>query len=472
LLVLLAGSAPARGQGASGLPFGLIVSEQARTGFTLLGTGARAAGMGGAFTAVADDASAASFNPAGLAQLLEPEFSVVVDGARFRDDYRGFISLDQVPSLPLTDSSLSFDRRAFNFASATLPFSLLKRRFAFQLSAQKLVDFTYEGRRDFTELDPTGAPIFGLVQTSQQSGSIALYSAALSAELTERTLIGVAVNRWIGSWAFTSYNAETPLGAGGETESFTYSQRNELRGWNVDVGLLLRYPRFNVGVRYRTPFDANYDFDATLATNIPTSLQPLPPTTTTLHWPGTLNVGVAWKPSDRWMVALDWGRTDWSAMQFDASSTSGHVNFFDLQSPEATRATVANDFRAGAEFLLFAGKSVIPLRAGWFREPAPSEDAVTGDRIVMQGGTLGVGLKRGWLSLDASVRYATASARVTRFLEAGELASGNLRATSEGTLERRELTLFVSLIVQLPAGSPVREILREIFVGPARKGSS
>ena len=41
----------------------------------LVGSGARALGMGGAFIAVADDATAASWNPGGLIQLETPEIS-------------------------------------------------------------------------------------------------------------------------------------------------------------------------------------------------------------------------------------------------------------------------------------------------------------------------------------------------------------------------------------------------------------
>ncbi|MGA1863612.1 MAG: hypothetical protein ACMUHX_00970 [bacterium] len=40
-----------------------------------VGSGARAMGMGGAFIGVADDATAASWNPAGLLQLRQPEIS-------------------------------------------------------------------------------------------------------------------------------------------------------------------------------------------------------------------------------------------------------------------------------------------------------------------------------------------------------------------------------------------------------------
>ena len=42
-----------------------------------VGSGARALGMGGAFIAVADDATAASWNPGGLIQLETPEVSIV-----------------------------------------------------------------------------------------------------------------------------------------------------------------------------------------------------------------------------------------------------------------------------------------------------------------------------------------------------------------------------------------------------------
>ena len=46
-------------------------------GFLKLGIGSRATAMGGAFTALSDDASALYWNPAGLAQLREPELLVV-----------------------------------------------------------------------------------------------------------------------------------------------------------------------------------------------------------------------------------------------------------------------------------------------------------------------------------------------------------------------------------------------------------
>ncbi|MBT5419472.1 MAG: hypothetical protein HOK80_01170 [Candidatus Cloacimonetes bacterium] len=45
--------------------------------WNISGAGARAAGMGGAFIGVADDATAITWNPGGLTQLYRPEVSVV-----------------------------------------------------------------------------------------------------------------------------------------------------------------------------------------------------------------------------------------------------------------------------------------------------------------------------------------------------------------------------------------------------------
>jgi long-subunit fatty acid transport protein len=49
-----------------------------------VGSGARALGMGNAFIAVADDATAASWNPGGLSQLESPEVSFAMDYVSMR----------------------------------------------------------------------------------------------------------------------------------------------------------------------------------------------------------------------------------------------------------------------------------------------------------------------------------------------------------------------------------------------------
>ena len=72
-----------------------------------VGSGARAIGMGGAFIAIADDATAASWNPGGLVQLEKPEISAVLAGFSRTEDNTltanpeasGTQSVNDVPSI-------------------------------------------------------------------------------------------------------------------------------------------------------------------------------------------------------------------------------------------------------------------------------------------------------------------------------------------------------------------------------------
>lgn len=71
---------------AVGLALCPVVQGQDRFEPSVTNPGARSLGLGGAFVALADDATAAYANPAGLVQLVRPEISVEV---RFRGDQQG-----------------------------------------------------------------------------------------------------------------------------------------------------------------------------------------------------------------------------------------------------------------------------------------------------------------------------------------------------------------------------------------------
>ncbi|HHN74500.1 MAG TPA: hypothetical protein ENK10_04655 [Acidobacteria bacterium] len=448
------------------VPFGVIIAEQARASFTLRGAGARAAGMGGAFTAVADDATAASFNPAGLAQLRLPEISVVYSNQQLEDRYTGFISFGETPPLRLTDSSDTFSRDGLNFVSATLPFRMAGKHWAVQLSEQRMVNFDYDAVFTFFGDQADGsARLASIVQSSQQSGSIKARTVSLALEVTDRTLLGVAYNSWDGQWDFTSYNARSLIDSPDEPIFFGYTQASRLRAQNLDLGLLLRYTHFRVGVRYRRSFEASYSFSGDTVSNLPLSITSLPPIDTRLHWPSSLNIGVSLQLSDRWLMALDWGRTDWKEMTFDPGDKV-QTGFFDLLRVGETTAGVSSDWRIGSEYLFFVGDAVVPVRAGVFREPRPSRDLVTRERLVRRGFSVGAGIKWKTIAADLTVSRTRASAEVSRFFMPSNLDTENLFFNSFGNLEKAETTVIASLILQIPEGSRLSRVLGRVFVGP------
>jgi len=98
------------------------------------GSGARALGLAGAFTAVADDATAASWNPAGLMQLEWPEASILF---RFSHEKQRHHSSDS--TMTLGDDE--FSNLALNYLSLVYPFEIADHRCVFSMNYQEAYDF-------------------------------------------------------------------------------------------------------------------------------------------------------------------------------------------------------------------------------------------------------------------------------------------------------------------------------------------
>jgi long-subunit fatty acid transport protein len=101
-----------------------------------VGSGARALGQAGAFTAVADDATAASWNPAGLVQLEQPEVSAVY---RFsaREDTHDSDNRD------LETGRDRYHNDELNYLSVVYPFLVNDQNAVVSLNYQEAYDFTY-----------------------------------------------------------------------------------------------------------------------------------------------------------------------------------------------------------------------------------------------------------------------------------------------------------------------------------------
>ncbi|MBP7828975.1 MAG: hypothetical protein KA248_03565 [Kiritimatiellae bacterium] len=101
------------------------------------GSGARALGLAGAFTAVADDATAASWNPAGLIQLERPEASIMVRSSRERNE-------NNSDSDAFIVGVNEYGNENLNYFSCAYPVTLFNRNVVFALNYQEAYDFTQE----------------------------------------------------------------------------------------------------------------------------------------------------------------------------------------------------------------------------------------------------------------------------------------------------------------------------------------
>lgn len=445
-------------------PIGNLISGQSRTGFTVAGAGARAMGMGGAFIAVADDATAATFNPAGLAQLLNPEFSFVGQGLQRRVSYQEFLTSTQGEQLAVSDSLIGHTHYDPMLLSAMVPLRLAGRNLAIQASAQRA--FTLgEGdtRSVLTSPAAAGSPVqpTRLDQSIAQSGQIDVYSLAVAYECSQRILLGITFNQWHGRW---NLNTNSEQDAGGSASSLRFRQGNGFGGQNVNLGLLWRWPAWSLGLVHGTGFRADYSFDTRIDTTLPVTA---PATSSAhnvgLHWPDTTGIGLAIRPFDLWLITGDIQHTAWSKARFMTSEPRlNGLNFFDLTRAENGQdATVV---RLGVEKVWVGSTGVlIPIRLGGFREPQPLVDPVTGEQRVLYGVSAGSGWKRGQYALDLAYRYAWARRRASQFLAVDEILAGS-KTTSVGVERTVEQRVELTFIRQFER-QPLDRMLRYLFVG-------
>ena len=390
-------------------PIQIAPDEKDFEGFTslALGSGARAFGMGGAFLARADDATAASWNPAGLSYLRKPELALV--GARNAFG-RGLYGRER------NDTFVGYTP---DFASAAHPLSLGPLTGAVQLSYQRVFSFT--GRRLISGgRDEEGLPLSPDFATDGRGGFDVL-ALGTGLKVSRHLRLGVTVNHWANGHHQdrTRFQLAVPGRPGGRGESRQQIDYT-LDGWNVNAGLIWSpWENFNVGVVGKTPFTGRMDLE-----RLRTDFTLDDPTVGTankhesdevrLNFPGALGVGVSWRPQATLTLSADYTRTFWSRGRirnfFTLRSVSdpagpGPDVFPSIRYPtlDDTDQTDTQQLRFGLEHVILLKRFKVPVRAGaftdrqYFRAGSPS-----GAPPWFLGFTAGIGVVVGPLLLDVA----------------------------------------------------------------------
>ena len=426
-----------------------------------LGSGARAYGMGGAFLARADDATAASWNPAGLSYLRLPEVSLVGVSNSF-DVTRGV-------------NSDRFEGSAVDFAAFTWPVGLGDVRGAVQLSYQRAISF--DGSRRIDEPDN------GSYDEGSSDGGFDVVAFGTGLRLSRRVRAGLTVNRWLNGYDQTL--ARTILRENNQGRPYrTFELDFRPRGWSFNFGLMVSpVEALNLAAVYKTPFTSDVRLDRARWDRFGT-LEVVDEVTTNsassqnirLDFPSSLGFGLSWRPRDTLTLSADYTRTGWSEARIR--------NYYELvftprDRPDGTPAVPplpivrqelqyptlspvpdpddpndparlvsqrdAEQIRVGVEWVLIKGALKIPLRAGYFNDrqiiPNPG-----GNTPRFNGFTAGTGLILGSMLLDVAYVYEFGD-----YLVAAEAASGGGQFDQPSTLPpvRNTLTtnrLFASII--------------------------
>ncbi len=389
-----------------------------------VGSGARAMGMGGAFIAIADDATAASWNPGGLIQLERPEISVVGDYYSREEDFSS--SADSG-----IKNSGEVDEFNLNYLSAVYPFKLLDRNMVVSLNFQRLLDFKRRFNfRQTDTLDFLSGPV-ELVQDKSfdQDGFVGALGLAAAFQVTPNLSVGAMLNIWTddlfwdNGWdeTFTERGATNVGGVPVAIDTFRKDRYSDFTGLNVNLGGLWNVNEYlTIGAVVKTPFEASlhheFSFHTTETSGGTTRTNETRLTEDVeLDMPLSYGGGIALRLSDRLSFAFDVYRTHWS----DYILTDGGGNKF---SPIDGRPKGDSDVkgtmqaRLGGEYLFIGKTIVVPVRGGVFYDPEPSEGSVKD----FYGVAIGSGLTHKTFSIDAAYQF-----RWARDVDTGNLVTNS-----------------------------------------------
>lgn len=402
-----------------------------------LGSGARAYGMGGAFLARADDATAASWNPAGLSYLRLPELTLV-------GVHNSFDTQQPTPANNFQEHD-RFVGGAIDFAAFTWPVAIGELGGAVQVSYQRAISFDGRRRIDLYRQkkigeDDEGQAIYDPTQTEllqhtdgSSDGGFDVLAAGTGFRLSRRVRVGFAVNRWLNGYDQTLNR--TLLAEPGRRPVREFGLDFRPRAWSFNFGVMISpVEALNLAAVYKTAPHAGVRLDKArrdtwgdVGTVEEVTTNDFSNPDATLDLPSSYGFGISWRPRDTLTLSADITRTRWSDSTIDgyfdlavtprdaedgtpaakpAATIRSAILYPTLRDPEAVvrQQTDSQQVRVGVEYVFLTRRLKVPLRVGYFsdRHIIPNPE---GDIPRFDGITAGIGLALGSMLFDVAYVY-------------------------------------------------------------------
>jgi long-chain fatty acid transport protein len=339
---------------------------------------ARAVGLGGAFVAIADDATAGMANPAGLTILTKPEISVHYKISRF--SHTEFAGNKENPD---------FRKRFNNSIGSQSYFSLVYPygKFSFSLYRQELINFesSYEGDGfgsifDNPDLDPAE---FALGNQTRSDIEVKNWGAAFAYKPTRYLSIGIS--NMVSNLEFRFVENLFVRDAQDKRKRiFGVNSNSSDTKYSINLGLKFQpHPDFNFGAVFRSGprFDilnTIEDVDETSGrTIIRQADQDL-----VFKVPDVYSLGVACRPLDNLTLSLDVVRVQYSDLigGLDRNLNDDDIGvsidefpysrFVDSDGIEDLVLKDGTEVHFGVEYYIITKEWAIPLRAGFYTDPS------------------------------------------------------------------------------------------------------
>jgi len=418
--------------------FGLEI--EIPSSFNPVGSGARAIGMGGAFIAVANDATAASWNPGGLAQLKHPEASMVTSFLHREEDIR-------FGTNPGGDHSISEEN--INYLSVTYPFQISAYNMVVSLSYQHLYDFERDWQ--FTLKNSLSGDLAMTTEDHwdyQQQGRLSAIGLSYCVRLARTFSAGFTLNFWRDGLTDNHWEQRyqmtgsgvisTPLGDEHFTESLERNESYSFKGFNANLGILWNITsKLTMGAVLKTPFKADVEHKHEMRKE--SSLEPVKHESYTsneeIEMPMSWGIGWVYNFSDRFSMSADVYRTEWDDYIY-RYETGHEINPVSGRLASRSDVEATHQIRMGAEYR-YIHKQIdekgylVSAKSGIFYDPAPAE----GNPDDFYGFALGLGFTNNRFSADIAYQYRFGN------------DVGSILEDREFSQDVREHTVYLSLIL-------------------------
>ncbi len=339
--------------------------------FNFSNPGARSLGLGGAFIALADDATAAYTNPAGLTNLSKVEVSI--EGRRWQytnqylDQGKATITLSSAGETDdfsgLIDAKTKDSVSGLSFASFVYP----QNRWAVAVYRHELARFRASAQTTGAFFDiKIGPDLAGSFRFNPVIGSVDLkivnYGAALALRLGNNFSLGVGGSRF--QYRQTTRNTRYLQDGVGNPARATLleSVDGDDSAYAVNAGILWRITRtVSLGGVYRQ--GPKFTFDASVRLGPASPVQGESTARGTFRVPDVYGAGMTLRGTDFLTIAFDWNRVRYS--QF----TNNFVPVLTGFNSSDYRLDDGNEFRLGLQYAIPIGTNVLALRAGGWRDP-------------------------------------------------------------------------------------------------------
>jgi len=357
--------------------------------YNLLGGGARARGMGGAFIGVSDDPSAASWNPAGLTQLDKYQMGATLYFINPRLKYTTTYANSDFPN------SLKQNKASISFGSVIIPFKLYQKEVVGSVLYNRSSDiydkriYNFPGERRIDN--------FGVYYVDEDSvrigdkedeitGGLDIVNLSLGTRVYKDLSLGVGLNIYTGSYEYNSNQQIRFTWNPAFDTLITYHPfiKGTYSGVNFTLGALYKYRDFRIGAIVKTPFKLQEKDDVqflkdviingvTITNPDAISSRPVFPVEYKQKWeiPLTVGFGASYRIKGLTLAG------DLELRNFSQTKLQYPLRWSDPNSPTATMDLDWNSltqFRIGGEYVYQNKYGAIPIRAGFRNDPRVFSD--------------------------------------------------------------------------------------------------